>query len=113
MKKKIKLHGALKAYLCWPVYLGLLLIVMTALVLVIDVRAGLVSALGTALYILISVNSFSRYSPSIINDLVSFSQQYENLENRLVDHLEIILRCRMPSWIQREDWCGETAALQS
>ena len=89
MKKKIKLHGALKAYLCWPVYLGLLLIGMTALVLVIDVRAGLVSALGTTLYILIAANSFSRYSPSIINDLVSFSQQYENLENRLVDHLEM------------------------
>ena len=89
MKKKIKLHGALKRYLCWPVYMALILIAITAAVLFIDVRAGLVSMLGTAIYILIAALIFEKYSPSIINDLVSFSQQFESVETRLVDHLNV------------------------
>ena len=89
MKEKIKLHGALKRYMCWPVYLAILLIGVTAGVLFIDVKAGAVSACGTAVYILIAFLAFRKYSPAIINDLVGFSQQYQDLENRMMDNLEI------------------------
>ncbi len=89
MKNKIKLHGALKRYMCWPVYLAILLIGVTAAVLFIDVKAGAVAAAGTAVYILIAVLAFRKYSPAIINDLVGFSQQYEDPENRMMDNLVI------------------------
>ncbi|MBQ9065562.1 MAG: DHH family phosphoesterase [Blautia sp.] len=88
MKNKIKLHGALKHYLCWPVYLAILLIIVTAFVLFADVRAGLISALGTAVYILIAALVFRRFDPKIINDLVAFSQQYGQVENRILQNLE-------------------------
>ena len=89
MRRKINLHGSIKRYLCWPVYMGILLIAVTGAVLAVNVYAGLVSLIGTVIYILISVLVFRKYSPQIIDDLVAFSQQYEQIENRMLDSLDL------------------------
>ena len=48
MKKEVKLQGSLKAYLCWPIYMTLLLILMNISIYVIDYTAGIVmTGIGT------------------------------------------------------------------
>ena len=89
MIKNVKLHGALKRYLCWPVYLALLLIVFTAGILFINVKAGLLAMLMTAIYILIAALVFRKLNPQIVNDLVAFSHEYGKIENRQMDELEV------------------------
>ena len=46
MKNQVKLKGQLKSYLMWPILLSILLVVTTAVVLLINVKAGIVAAFG-------------------------------------------------------------------
>ena len=55
MKEKFKIKGQLRTYMQWPLYLSALLIAANAVIGAVDVKAGIIMAAFTLLYIGISV----------------------------------------------------------
>ncbi len=84
MKEKIKLKGQLKAYICWPVVLSLLLVVMNIVIYLINVKAGIVATVFVLIYVLIVILIYFRKNPIILNELISFATQYGQVQRNLI-----------------------------
>lgn len=76
MKNSIKLKGRLKKYLQTSIYLGILLILVTLGIFVIDYRAGLILACFDIFYYAVVLSLFLYNKPIIMNELISFATQY-------------------------------------
>lgn len=89
MKKRIRLKGRIKTYLQFSIYLGVLLLVINAGILVIDYRAGLLLGFFTLFYFAVTLTLYFYNKPVIINELVSFATQYGQIQKRLLRELEL------------------------
>lgn len=89
MKKKFKLKGRLNMYLKWPLFLSLLLAVVTVLVYVFDYRAGLLMTAGLVLYITASAVIYIYLKPSVVDELVNFAIEFAQVQHSLIHDLEI------------------------
>ncbi len=88
-KSKAKYSGRLKSYLQWPVFVALLLIIMTAAVCTIDLYAGIVVCCFTAVYLILMIVLFFFYKSRIMVDLVSFASQYGQVQKQMLDEFSI------------------------
>ena len=89
MNGKFKLRGHLKHIARWPLYLTALLIVLTALVYLADLKAGLIVTAGTLIYLACAIGILMYHRPQMFNDLVAFASQYEFLEKRVLEELDV------------------------
>ncbi len=89
MKKRIRLKGRIKTYLQFSIYLGVLLLIVNAGMLVIDYRAGLLLGAFTVFYFAVTLTLYFYNKPLIINELVSFATQYGQIQKRLLRELEL------------------------
>jgi cyclic-di-AMP phosphodiesterase len=89
MRKKIKVKGALKAYLRWPIMLSLLLVCMNISIYVIDHKAGFVMCGFTALYIGIAVLLYFFRRPTIIGDLIRYAADYGQVQKQLLKEMAL------------------------
>ena len=89
MKKRIRLKGRIKTYLQFSIYLGVLMLVINAGILVIDYRAGLLLGFFTLFYFAVTLTLYFYNKPVIINELVSFATQYGQIQKRLLRELEL------------------------
>lgn len=89
MKKKVKLQGSLKAYLCWPIYMTLLLILMNISMYIIDQTAGLVMTSFVAIYMMIAFLLYFFKRPNIAAHLVRYAQNYGQVQKQLLKELSI------------------------
>lgn len=89
MNGKFKLRGHLKHIARWPLYLTALLIVLTALVYLADLKAGLIVTAGTLIYLACAIGILMYHRPQMFNDLVAFASQYEFLEKRVLEELAL------------------------
>lgn len=89
MNDKIKLNGKLRTYLRMPIYLSVILILMNVGVYFLDLHTGMIVTLGIVLYLIILVIVYSQRSPILLSDMAEFSRQYNHLETRIMDELNI------------------------
>ena len=89
MKNQVKLKGQLKSYLMWPILLSILLVVPTAVVLLINVKAGIVAAFGLIIYVVIAAVIYHRIRPVIVSELVNFALDYGQVQKALLYDLQV------------------------
>ena len=89
MKNKVQLKGQLGAYIRWPIVLSGFLLMITIAVFYIDIFAGFIALGGLVVYILIALFLYTRVKPKIINDLIHFALEYEQVQNKMLYNMEI------------------------
>ena len=89
MKKRIKLKGRIKTYLQLCIYLGFLLIAVTAAMYMVDYRAGILLTAYTIFYFIVTLILYFYNKPIILNELVSFATEYGQIQRRLLRELDI------------------------
>lgn len=89
MKEQFKLKGQLKRFMQWPLILSVFLILMNLIVYCIHIKAGIAVSIGILIYFVAVLVLFNQHRPAILNDLVAFANQYDQLEKRMLDDLAI------------------------
>lgn len=89
MRKKIKIKGALKVYLSWPLLLSTLLILMNISIYLIDNKAGTVMMGFLAVYIIISLILFLVKRNIIIGELVRYAADYGQVQKQLLKEMAL------------------------
>lgn len=89
MRKKIRVRGALKAYLRWPMMLSLLLICMNISIYMIDQKAGMVMLGFVFLYIVIVFLLYFLNKPNIIGELVRYAADYGQVQKQLLKEMAL------------------------
>lgn len=89
MRKKIKIKGALKVYLSWPLFLSALLILMNISIYIIDNKAGTVMMVFLAIYIIISLILFFVKRNIIIGELVRYAADYGQVQKQLLKEMAL------------------------
>lgn len=89
MKKKIKVKGALKVYLSWPILLSLLLICMNISIYVINKQAGTVMVGFVVIYMIISLVLFLVKRSTIMGELVRYAADYGQVQKQLLKEMAL------------------------
>lgn len=84
-----KAKGPLKSYLMWPVYVGLILVAVTAAMYAIDVLCGNIMAAFMAVYCIVFILLMFRYRPEIMRQMIEFSSNYSQVQRQLLYELTI------------------------
>ena len=88
-KANIKLKGALKVYLQWPVWLAVLLLCMVLSIYVVDKEAAGIMMIYTAVYFVIALILFVWKRPYIMGELVRFAADHGQVQHSFVKELDI------------------------
>jgi len=88
-KKNLKLKGALRLYLLWPVILIPLLYVMALGIALVDSRAGLVAVSFATLYGFCILLAYLIQRPKVVSDLVRFASDYGHVHKRLMQEMKV------------------------
>ncbi len=89
MKRYIKVKGALKAYLRWPIVLSLLLVCMNISIYMIDRKAGIVMLGFVVLYVVIAMLLYFFRRPAIIGDLIRYAADYGQVQKQLLKEMAL------------------------
>lgn len=89
MKAKIKFKGKLKSYLDWPVFMAILLLIMSITVFFIDVKAGLAAFAFCLAYLILVIILLFVYKPPVMKELVSFASQYGQVQRQILEEFSI------------------------
>lgn len=88
-RRKMKVKGQLKSYIKWPILLSILLIAMDVGMFAIKLQAGIVMAIFTLVYIIISFIIYFSNKEAIIDDLVNFATQYGQVQKQILKDFAI------------------------
>lgn len=86
---RLKLKGALKNYMNWPIYLTALLLCMVLSIYVVNKTAAAIMLIYTAIYFLIVMILFVFKRSYIAGELVRFAAGYGNIQNRFLKELDV------------------------
>lgn len=89
MKHRMRLRGNLKTYLRWPLFFGILLILMTIQFFSVSVRSGVIGIGYTILYLMIAglINFSGRRK--LKKDLIEFATNYGEMQMRMMKTLTV------------------------
>ncbi len=88
-KKKLKLKGAMRIYLSWPLILIPLLFVMAMGVSFADSRAGLIALIFAFVYAIPVLVVYVIQRPKVAADLVRFASDYGYVHKRLMQEMKV------------------------
>lgn len=88
-KTKIRLRGALRAYMQWPVWLALLLLCMVLSIYVVNKEAAGIMMIYTVVYLVIAVLLFVFKRPYIMGELVRFAADHGQVQHSFVKELDV------------------------
>lgn len=89
MKPKVRLNGALKAYLRWPIYLSIILICMTISIYMVSVDAGFIMSTYLGIYLVVAIIIYYRKRSTILREIVQYSATYDNIQNKLLQEMMV------------------------
>lgn len=89
MKSKASYGGRLKFYLEWPLFMALLLIIMSVTICFINIKAGIIACVFTAACIVILLVFYLYYKARVMADLVDFAAQYGQVQKQMLDEFSI------------------------
>ena len=87
--RSIKFKGRLRSYLCSPLYLIGVLVLLNIPFYFIDTRAGICMSGFAGIYTIIVVVTYYRNKPLLVNELVNFATQYGTVQKKLINEFEI------------------------
>ena len=88
-QRKIKFKGQINAYVKWPLWLSVILVIFNVCMFFVNLKAGLVMLAFLAIYISVALFLYYKNKSLIINDLVSFATRYGQVQRQLLRDLEI------------------------
>lgn len=89
MGRKLKLRGALRVYLLWPVILTILLLCMNLSIYALDRKAGYVMTGFTLFYFLVAMLIYFAKRNKIAAELVRYAMDYGQVQKRLLKELNL------------------------
>ncbi len=89
MIRKLKLRGALRLYLLWPIILTAFLLCMNLSVYAINKDAAIVSVLFTVLYFIFAMAIYYSKRNSIASELVRYAMDYGQVQKKLLKELHL------------------------
>ncbi len=89
MNRRIKLGGALRAYLLWPIILTSVLLCMNLSIYLIDRLAGYVMTAFTVIYFAMALTVYMVKRHKIAAELVRFAMDYGQVQKRLLKELHL------------------------
>ena len=87
--RSIKFKGRLRNYLCAPLYLIFVLVLLGVPFYLIDQKAGSCISLFTIVYAVVVIASYYRNRPLLANELINFASQYGTVQKKLLNEFEI------------------------
>lgn len=89
MKQNIKLKGHLKTYLQATLILGILLAIVNVGIYFMDLRAGVCVTVFLGIYLIVMSALLYRNKPLIMNEFINFATQYGQIQRKLLRDLEL------------------------
>lgn len=89
MKNRIRLKGKIRTFLQFSVYLGILLSVITVAMFLVNMEAGIILMVYTAIYFTITLSLYFYNKPIIMNELISFATEYGQIQKKLLRELDM------------------------
>ena len=106
MRNKRKVRGTFRLYLQWPLFLSGLLIVLTAIVGAVSLKAGIIVSVFTLVYIGIALWLYFSRKRGMLAGLISFASAYGKNSQVLMDEMLIPYGITDKSghflWVNRE-----------
>lgn len=87
MRDKGRTRGIFKVYLQWPLFLSVLLIVLTAVVAAVSIKAGIIVSVFTIVYIGIALWLYLSRKRGILAGLIAFSSAYDQSRQNLLEEM--------------------------
>lgn len=87
MKEKGKMRGTFRVYLQWPLMLSVLMILLTAVVGAISLKAGVIVSIFTIIYIAIALWLYFSRRRGILAGLIAFSAAYDESRQKLMESM--------------------------
>ncbi len=89
MRQKIHFKGRLRAYMKWPMLLGILLVVMDVATCFYDKHAGQAVCAFTLLYLVCVTISYRHNKSGMVDEVITFATQYGTVQKKLLNEFEI------------------------
>lgn len=89
MNKKIKIKGQLKTYMQWTLFMGVLLIAMTLCLFLVNIKSAIIVFIFTLVYVTAAVVLFLYNKPLLMNELISFATNYNQVQRKLLHELAL------------------------
>lgn len=87
--QSFKISGHLKTFMRWPLYVGILLIILNICLYVISVPAGNVMAAFMLIYIIACGLMLFYVRPGIMHEMIEFSSNYSQVQRQLLYELSV------------------------
>jgi len=87
--EKVKLKGHINVFLKWPLLLGVFLVAVSFVILFVDKKSGIISLIGVFLYLVIAFALFKYNSPRIMNEMVDFASEYNQIQRQMMHGLSL------------------------
>lgn len=81
--------GILKSFFMWPMFIGILLIMINILLFAINTSAGAVAAVFTIIYVIVAAWMMLYLRPRIMQEMIEFSSNYSQVQRQLLYNLSI------------------------
>ena len=106
MRNRRKVRGSFRLYLQWPLFLSAFLIVLTAIVGAVSLKAGIIVSVFTQVYIGIALWLYFSRKRGMLEGLISFASAYGKNSQVLMDEMLIPYGITDKSghflWVNRE-----------
>ena len=89
MKNKGKIRGTFRVYLQWPLFLSVFMILLTAIVGTVSIKAGIIVSVFTLIYIGIALWLYFSRRRGILAGLIAFSSTYDQSRQNLMEEMLI------------------------
>ncbi len=89
MSRKLKLKGALRVYLLWPVLMTVLLLCMSLSVYAINKRAAGITLIFTVVYFAIGMIIYYSKRNKIASELIKYAMDYGQVQKKLLKELHL------------------------
>lgn len=86
---EFKISGQLKSYLTWPIYIGMLFLVMTIPMYIISMKAGLLMTIFDVVYLIVAVLLFMYKHNKIMVSMIDFAANYSQVQKGLLKELSV------------------------
>ncbi len=84
-----KASGHLKAFLMWPLYLGIILVAVTVCMYFINMFCANIMAAFMVVYFLVFILMVLYFRPNIMREMITFSSNYSQVQRKLLYDLSI------------------------
>ncbi len=89
MRNRRKVRGSFRLYLQWPLFLSAFLIVLTAIVGAVSLKAGIIVSIFTLVYVGIALWLYFSRKRGMLQGLISFASEYGKNSQVLMDEMLI------------------------